>query len=225
MALSTAVLAIALAAATPVPRTTPSPRATPAKKTHAVSDALIQAMRPLPEHARPLYAIGDVDEDGVVDARDRVFIKELAKIRPDQLAQVAGATCPAAADLDLDGTIGASDLALADEWLAGGGIATPALFYTPVLPCRFERPIVAGQTEARQGEDFPLWILAPGVVKEDVDVKVEEGPAKLGTSTDPRTIVLAISSDAKKPAADTLVVRIAFRGGRSYLLSVPIAAR
>jgi len=171
-------------------------------------------MRTLPEHARPLFAVGDVDEDGAVDGRDRVLIQALAKTEPTQWSKIAGATCAAAADLDLDGKVDATDAALADEWLAEGRIATPALFYQAALPCRFERLIAASQTDATGGEDLPLWILSPGYVKEDVEVKVEEGSARLKASGEPRTILLAVAADPKRPDG-TLVVRLSYRGGRS----------
>jgi hypothetical protein len=200
-----AALALPLAGAAAAPRATPrSPGARP------VSDALVEAMRTL-------------DEDGAVDGRDRVLIQALAKTEPAQWSKIAGATCAAAADLDLDGKVDATDAALADEWLAEGRIATPALFYQTALPCRFERLIAASQTDATGGEDLPLWILSPGYVKEDVEVKVEEGSARLKASGEPRTILLAVVADPKRPDG-TLVVRISFRGGRSYLLSVPVAA-
>jgi hypothetical protein len=180
-------------------------------------------MRELPEHALPLFAVGDVDEDGAVDGRDRMLIQALVKTEPAQWPKVKGATCPAAADLDLNAKVDAADSALADELLRDGRIVTPALFYQAELPCRFEHPIVASQSEARPGEDLPIWILAGGYMKEDVQVTIEEGAAKPKAGADPRTILLTVGTGPKKPAAEMLVLRIAFRGGRSYLLNLSTA--
>src|SRR5688572_24537753 len=69
-----------------------------------------RSRKPMPEQGGdprsvlPLYTLGDVNEDGVVDSTDLDLVTKLVG---NQAA--AEATCPAAADLDLDGVVTAKD--------------------------------------------------------------------------------------------------------------------
>lgn len=182
-----------------------------------VSDLLAEALRPLPEHAVPLFAVGDVDESGAMDERDRQLIDALAGLDRARWSELPAATCPAAADLDLDADVDSADSKLARELLVGGGITAPALFGQPSLPCRFERPVFASLLEAAPGEELTIWDLRsdrqPSLV-----VSVVRGSARvvfLGRSETRIEI-------AAGPPGDLLVLRLALGVDRSYLFTLEI---
>ena len=99
-----------------------------------VSERLVEAMRHLPEHSMPLHTIGDVNEDGKADGVDRLLVEALVEAPREAWPSITAATCPAAADLNLDGLVDEGDVVTANELLKGSGSRHPPSSTSPL--CR-----------------------------------------------------------------------------------------
>ncbi len=100
----------------------------------------------------PLFVIGDVNEDGVVDAADLALMEKLAAGQSP-----AAATCPAAADPNMDGKVDATDLEIMRRMLVNGSVAVPALNFQFKLPCGFKRLRLAARPSVNVGESDPVY--------------------------------------------------------------------
>src|SRR5436305_13179719 len=68
----------------------------------------------------PLFVLGDLNEDGVVDQEDLKLLRAYVG-RPGS----AGISCLAAADLDDNGSINAHDVAVLEQILSNGAVKAP----------------------------------------------------------------------------------------------------
>jgi len=190
------------------------------ERKRSVSEKLIYSMRDVPEHLVPLFPVGDVNEDGRVDGSDHLLIKSLAGSKEKDWEAIAEATCPGAADLDMDGDVDDGDVGLAEELMVKSKISTPALFYQAALPCRFERLTVAVQLFAMGGEVIPIWVLRPGFDQKNTAITVDSGPAVIRQSDHKMTYLLEVDSKAKDD--DMILLKIVFGEKEAYWLTLPV---
>src|SRR5437588_11497283 len=80
----------------------------------------------------PLFVLGDLNEDGVVDQEDLKLLRAYVA-HPGS----AGVSCMAAADLDDNGSINAHDVAVLEQILSKGTVKAPALSSHARLGCDF----------------------------------------------------------------------------------------
>src|ERR1700687_678395 len=113
-------------------------------------EAKIAALRKAGQDLVPLFVLGDVNEDGVVDERDAELVHRLVQsgIEPQPSGEIS---CPAAADLDRNGDIDQRDLDLILSWVKSGKVAVPALSFQSYLPCNFKRFFLAASKIAVPG--------------------------------------------------------------------------
>jgi len=172
----------------------------------------------LEEGLTPLFILGDLNEDGIVDQKDRDLLAKIVAA-PSGSPPPAAATCVAAGDLDFDRVIDKRDLKRLDSWLEGGHrLRVPALGYQPSLPCEFKHLFVAVLLDAPLGTPVPIRFLEPGVSAKNAKVRIQSGPASV--RPDGRGYLVQTTSAAKP--GDEIVLLITLPKDREYLYSYQI---
>jgi hypothetical protein len=160
----------------------------------------------------PLVLLGDVNEDGVVDASDQEEVCDYV----DSGGAVA-VSCPAAADLDLDGEITENDHALMKQMVASG-VKSPALYAQPTLPCAY-KSLQFGATDVLPGEPT-LIRLFRGLTTQTVQAKTD-APVQLVAAEDGKGFEV-VGMDAIAPGTDVTVSLTT--GGQERFLTLSKAA-
>ena len=132
-----------------------------------------------PRSVLALYTQGDVNEDGKVDQADLDLITKLVDDQP-----AAEATCAAAADLDLDGTVTAKDCSKLAARLESGPIVGAPLFSQPRLPCSFKNLQFGATAELFPNEPTQIRFYG-GLTTETVEASAD-GPVELVPAQDGR---------------------------------------
>ena len=168
----------------------------------------------------PLYIVGDVNEDGRVDDADRVLIRMLAQYRTKPEITPAG-TCPAAADLSLNGEIDDKDVAIIDDWLKDRGVvSTPALASQSFLPCKYSNMFVAAKLDVRPGGVMPIRFLDLNLTTANCTVTVHDGRGVVKPTADGRGFDVQVPTDAK--AEDTVTALVTLPEGKRFYYTFPI---
>jgi hypothetical protein len=171
------------------------------------------------EGLMPMYVIGDLNEDGVVDQKDRAILAAIAASPSSPTP--ASATCLAAGDLNFDGRVDRNDLEMLDRWLKRRPkLAVPALGYQATLPCGFTNAIVAARYEAHPGERVPIRFLEHGLTSANSTVTLHSGPATVKASRDGGGYDVTTSPTAKP--GDSVAVLLTLPNGRRYLYTYPV---
>jgi hypothetical protein len=131
----------------------------------------------------PLVTLGDVNEDGVVDDNDA---EELC----DYVNSGGGLplSCPAAADLDLDGQVTEKDHQLMREMVASGPVTKPSLYAQPTLPCSFKN-LQFGATAVIEGQPTRIRLFR-GLTTQSVKTAVT-GPVELVPEQDGKGFIVS----------------------------------
>ncbi|MGQ0642543.1 MAG: dockerin type I domain-containing protein [Gemmatimonadaceae bacterium] len=110
----------------------------------------------LPTDVAPLFVVGDVNEDGKIDALDKALIARLSSAQRDSSA----ASCFAAADVTLDGAVDAAD-AVAFDKLAGDSVrnASLPLYAQPYVACGYRQRFVAAPVEWSHERPLRIYLL------------------------------------------------------------------
>jgi hypothetical protein len=153
----------------------------------------------------PLFVLGDLDEDGTVDRKDRDLLAELIRHPSSHVA-----SCPAAGDLDFNFKLNQDDLDRFDDWLAKGGVQTPALTFQPTLPCQFKHLIVAARFDASPGETVPIRFLDERLNTSNSRATIESGPASVEAASDHKGFIVTPATAAK--TGDVVTVLLNLRG-------------
>jgi hypothetical protein len=186
------------------------------------AEAKIAALRAAGSRLAPLYVLGDVNEDGRVDEKDYELIRNI--IRTKKLRPSADASCPAAADLDRDGSITPRDLTLMTQWVKTGRMMTPALSFQSLLPCDFKQFFAAASSySAAPGSKLNVRFLGDGLDSSNSAVKVEAGDAQAESAADRRGYVISVRETAR--IDDHVTLRITMPQSRSYLYTVSVRAQ
>lgn len=172
----------------------------------------------LEEGLTPLFVLGDLNEDGRVDQKDRDLLAKIVAA-PAGSPPPAAATCVAAGDLDFNRVIDERDLKRLDSWLVGGHrLKVPALGFQPSLPCAFKHLLVAVLLDAPLGTPVPIRFLESGVSAKNARVRIQSGPATV--RPDGPGYLVETTSSAKP--ADVVAILITLPKDREYLYSYQI---
>jgi hypothetical protein len=169
-------------------------------------------------------ALGDVNEDGRVDATDRDLVARLASsrrpVRPTEQA-----SCPAAGDVDQNGTIDDRDRVELARWVEHGPVVAPALYSQHYLPCNFNRFLLAASATRSATGGASLRFLDSALSTATVKARVLEGPGRVAASSDRRGFIVTIGASGRR--GDLVVVEITLPGSLVYLytLEAPVARR
>src|SRR5580765_6609051 len=98
----------------------------------------------------PLFVLGDLNEDGMVDQKDLKLVRAYVAHPVG-----AGISCLAAADLDDNGSINAHDVAVLEQVLGKGAVKAPALSSHARMGCDFKHFFIAALPQGRAGGAVP----------------------------------------------------------------------
>jgi hypothetical protein len=157
----------------------------------------------------PFFVLGDLNEDGKVDRKDRDLLAELIKHPSSHVA-----SCPAAGDLDFNFKLDQKDLDRFDEWLAKGGVQTPALTFQPTLPCQFKHLLVAARFDASPSETVPIRFLDERLNTSNSRATIVSGPASVEAASDNKGFIVTPEAAAK--VGDIVTVLLNLRGHEYY---------
>jgi hypothetical protein len=172
----------------------------------------MKALESFEAGVQPLFVLGDLNEDGAVDAADLQLLKQA----------VAGdkrASCLAAGDLDRNGVIDSRDVAILQSVLQQGAIDAPALAYSSPLPCEYRNFFIAAAAGVRPGGALPIHFLDPRFTVQNSSVSVMEGQASVSS----QGTEFLVRVPAAAALGSQVTVRITLSGRRSYLYTFSVA--
>ncbi len=157
----------------------------------------------------PMFVLGDLDEDGIVDPWDLELLSALVE-EDDR----DSASCAAAGDLTLDGEIDAADVERLASMVGNQAVIAPALYGQPYLPCNYDNLLVAATPDFIRVEPLRLRFVADTPVAE-VEI-VGEGSGEIAPSEDGPGWDIHIHNLA---AGESFTIKMGF-GDRSYLYTL-----
>src|SRR5260370_26796776 len=173
----------------------------------------------LPDNAHVLYALGDLNGDGVVDQRDLALLRQI--VANPSAPMPAAARCPAAGDVNLDRKLDDVDVGVLAGWLKNAPhLETPALYWQSGLACGFTQPFVAATLDPRAGETFLIRFVDPGYTSSNARVEVHSGPATVRAASDGKGYVGRVSPDAK--AGELAILLISLPSNRHYFYDLQV---
>jgi hypothetical protein len=162
----------------------------------------------------PLFVLGDLNEDGVVDQEDLKLLRTYVE-RPGSTA----ISCLAAADLDDNGSINAHDIAVLEQILSKGAVKAPALSSHARLGCDFQHFFIAALPQGRAGSAVPIHFLDPRFNTHNSTATIFAGPATVIGEHGAFMVQIAKSA----PAGAIVTVSIAMANKQKYLYSFRVA--
>jgi hypothetical protein len=177
----------------------------------------------LPMDVVPLYVMGDLNGDNVVDATDERLIRQLIAATARGKEPPPQITCLAAGDLDLDSQVTHKDAAMLKRWLhAGRAVAVPALHWEPSLPCTFTHPLFASRVDSIAGEAVPILFIDKGLTTRNTNAILVSGPAQISPRGDGSGYDVAVSTGARD--GDFVRLILLLPGRRAYTYTIPIVS-
>ena len=165
----------------------------------------------------PLFVVGDVNEDGRIDQTDVRLVRELAR-RTGRIGVDKRITCPAAADIDQNGSIDDEDATTLAGWVRLG-ITAPALSYLSALPCNFTRLFLAASPGLpRDGKGF-LRFLDRKLTTANSTVVVEQGDATVKAADRDG---FEVTPGATARPGDLVALKITLPANRTYYYSMRV---
>ena len=162
----------------------------------------------------PLFVLGDLNEDGMVNQEDLKLLRAYVE-RPSS----AGISCVAAADLDDNGSINAHDVAVLEEVLSKGAVKAPALSSHARLGCDFKHFFIAALPQGRAGGAVPIHFLDPRYSTQNSTASIISGPATVVNEHGAFMVQIAKSA----PAGSIVTVSITLADQQKYLYSFSVA--
>jgi Dockerin type I domain len=162
----------------------------------------------------PLFVLGDLNEDGVVDQEDAKLLRAYVAHSGS-----AGISCPAAADLDDNGSINAHDIELLERILSKGAVKAPALSAHARLGCDFKHFFIAALPQGRAGSTVPIHFLDPGFNTQNSTATIFTGPATVVSNQGAFLVQVAKSA----PAGAIVTVSLTLADKQRYLYSFRVA--
>jgi len=162
----------------------------------------------------PLFVLGDLNEDGVVDQEDAKLLRAYVAHSGS-----AGISCPAAADLDDNGSINAHDIELLERILSKGAVKAPALSAHARLGCDFKHFFIAALPQGRAGSTVPIHFLDPGFNTQNSTATIFTGPATVVSNHGAFLVQVAKSA----PAGAIVTVSLTLADKQRYLYSFRVA--
>ena len=162
----------------------------------------------------PLFVLGDLNEDGVVDQEDLKLLRAYVA-HPGS----AGISCLAAADLDDNGSINAHDVAVLEQILSKGAVKAPALSSHARLGCDFKHFFIAAFPQGKAGSAAPIHFLDPRFNTQNSSAAIFAGPATVVSEHGAFMVQVAKSA----PAGAIVTVSLALADKQRYLYSFRVA--
>jgi hypothetical protein len=162
----------------------------------------------------PLFILGDLNEDGLVDQQDLKLLRAYVA-HPSN----AGISCLAAADLDDNGSINAHDVAVLEEILSKGLVKAPALSSHARLGCDFKHFFIAALPQGKAGSAVPIHFLDPRFTTQNSMATIFAGPATIVSNHGAFMVQIAKSA----PAEAIVTVSITLADQQKYLYSFRVA--
>ena len=162
----------------------------------------------------PLFVLGDLNEDGLVDQEDLKLLRAYVA-HPGS----AGISCLAAADLDDNGSINAHDIAVLEQILSKGAVKAPALSAHARLGCDFKHFFIAALPQGRAGSAVPIHFLDPHFNPQNSTATIFTGPATVVSNQGAFLVQVAKSA----PAEAIVTVSITLADKQRYLYSFRVA--
>src|ERR1043166_997990 len=162
----------------------------------------------------PLFVLGDLNEDGVVDQKDLQLLRAYV-----EHSGSAGISCMAAADLDDNGSINAHDIAVLEQVLSKGAVKAPALSSHARLGCDFKHFFIAALPQGRPGNAVPIHLLDPRFNTQNSTASIFAGPATVVSNHG--AFLVQVAKNA--PAEAIVTVSITLAGQQKYLYSFRVA--
>jgi len=173
---------------------------------------------------QPLFVLGDLNEDGRVDAKDLQLLRVLGARhfttdgRPGEAGE--SISCAAAGDLDRNGIIDSRDVAILEKVLKQSieAVDAPALAYNSALPCEYRNFFIAAAAGVRPGGALPIHFLDPRLSVQNSSVTVFEGQASVTSKGDE----FLVRVPAATAPGSQVTVRITLAGERRYLYTFSV---
>jgi Dockerin type I domain len=162
----------------------------------------------------PLFVLGDLNEDGMVDQEDLKLVRAYVAHPVG-----AGISCLAAADLDDNGSINAHDIAVLEQILSKGAVRAPALSSHARLGCDFKHFFIAALPQGRPGGTVPIHFLDPRFTTQNSTTTIFAGPATIVSEHGAFLVQIAKSA----PVGAIVTVSIAMADKQKYLYSFRVA--
>jgi len=167
----------------------------------------------------PLLVLGDLNEDGRVDQKDRRLLAQMVASHGQRIP--AEVTCAAAADINSDRRVDKSDLDEMDRWFAHGQVVeAPALVHRVTPGCSMSHVFIAAQLTSVNREPVSIQFLDHQLNSRNSNVAVLYGAATVKPETDGTGFVV---TPATSQEGGTITVAINLPGKRKYLYTFPIA--
>jgi hypothetical protein len=157
----------------------------------------------------PLFVLGDLNEDGVVDQEDLKLLRAYVTQK-----SAAGISCLAAGDLDENRTLDAKDVEALEQILKRGKVNAPPLSSRSRLGCDFRNFFIAARPGAPVGGTVPIHFLDPRFNSQNSSVTVVPGPATV--SAKGNEFLVFVSGRGSAPPNTTVTVAITLPGPRKY---------
>jgi len=174
----------------------------------------MQAISSFEAGVAPLFVLGDLNEDGVVDQEDLKLLRTYVA-HPGS----AGISCLAAADLDDNGSINAHDIAVLEQILSKGAVRAPALSSHARLGCDFKHFLIAALPQGKAGGAVPIHFLDPRFNAQNSTATVFAGLATVVSEHGAFMVQIAKSA----PAGAIVTVSITLADKQKYLYSFRVA--
>jgi hypothetical protein len=162
----------------------------------------------------PLFVLGDLNEDGMVDQEDAKLLRAYVAHSGS-----AGISCLAAADLDDNGSINAHDIELLERILSKGAVKAPALSAHARLGCDFKHFFIAALPQGKAGSTVPIHFLDPRFNTQNSTATIFTGPATVMSNQGAFLVQVAKSA----PAGAIVTVSLTLADKQRYLYSFRVA--
>jgi hypothetical protein len=159
----------------------------------------------------PLFILGDLNEDGVVDQEDLKLLRAYVTQKG-----AAGIPCMAAGDLDENRALDAKDVEIMEQILKPGKITAPALSSRSRLGCDYKNFFIAARPGAPAGGAVPIHFLDPRFNTQNSSVSVTSGQATVSKEQDEFVVQVANN------ASGAVTVAINLPGPRKYFYTFAV---
>ena len=159
----------------------------------------------------PLFVLGDMNEDGVVDQEDLKLLRAYVLQKSS-----TGISCMAAGDLDENRTLDAKDVEILEQILKRGKVTAPALSSRSRLGCDYKNFFIAARPGAPAGGTVPIHFLDRRFSPQNSNVTVSSGQATVSKGQDEFIVRVADN------AAGAVTVAISLPESRKYFYTVPV---
>jgi hypothetical protein len=162
----------------------------------------------------PLFILGDLNEDGVVDQEDLKLLRAYVMRK-----SAAGISCLAAGDLDENRALDAKDIEIMEQILKPGKVTAPALSSRSRLGCDYRNFFIAARPGAPAGGAVPIHFLDPRFNAQNSSVSVTSGQATVSKGQDEFVVHVAAN------ASGAVTVAISLPGPRKYFYTFAVWGR